>query len=115
MAESPHVRLNNVSRIYRRKFAEVAALSAVSLCIGKGERLALLGRSGSGKSTLLNLLGGLDRPTEGSIHVGHSNLSALSSDELATYRLNSVGIVFQAFNLIGDQLRNLGDTRESRL
>ena len=100
MPDTPHVRIDNVSRVYRDKTSEVFALRNVSLTINRGDRIALLGRSGSGKSTLLNLLGGLDRPTEGTIHVGESELSQMSSDELAAYRLNSIGIIFQAFNLI---------------
>lgn len=97
---SPHVRLENVSRVYRRQSAEVTALDDVSLTLSKGERVSLLGRSGSGKSTLLNLLGGLDRPTSGKIHVGEVELGSLSADQLANYRLRSIGIIFQAFNLI---------------
>lgn len=95
-----HIRLENVSRVYRDKSADVTALNDVSLELSKGERVSLLGRSGSGKSTLLSLLGGLDRPTTGTIHVGESELGSLSPDQLAAYRLESVGIVFQAFNLI---------------
>lgn len=97
---SPHIRLKNVSRIYETKSERVVALKDVSLQIDKGERIALLGRSGSGKSTLLNLLGGLDRVSSGSILVDDKDLADLDSDGLAQYRLGSVGIVFQAFNLI---------------
>jgi ABC-type lipoprotein export system ATPase subunit len=68
--------------------------------IQEGERVALLGKSGSGKSTLLNLIGGLDRPTAGSIEVGGRDLQTLPSKHLARHRLQTVGMVFQSFNLI---------------
>lgn len=78
----------------------IRAVDDVTLEIGAGEFLALLGSSGSGKSTLLNLMAGLDRPTSGSILVHGKNLAAMSSAELARYRSQTVGMVFQAFNLL---------------
>src|SRR5258705_13059389 len=80
--------------------SSVRAVEDVSLTIPTGEFLALLGSSGSGKSTLLNLMAGLDRPTSGAIHSGGRNLAELSALELERYRRNTVGMVFQSFNLL---------------
>ncbi len=87
-------------RHYRMGEALIRAVDGVSLEIGAGEFVALLGTSGSGKSTLLNLIAGLDRPTAGSVMVEGRDLAQLSSEELARYRRHTVGMVFQAFNLI---------------
>ncbi len=80
--------------------AVISAVNDVSLEISAGEFVALLGSSGSGKSTFLNLLAGLDRPTSGAIHVRGRNLAAIDSMELARYRRDTVGMVFQSFNLL---------------
>jgi ABC-type lipoprotein export system ATPase subunit len=79
----------------------VRAIDGVDLTIGSGEFLALLGSSGSGKSTLLNLIAGLDRPTLGAVVVQGRDLARMNPEELARHRRQTVGIVFQAFNLIG--------------
>ena len=105
-AAQPHltlrtaVRTENVSRHYRMGESLIRAVDGVSLEIPKGQFVALLGTSGSGKSSLLNLIAGLDRPTAGSVVVEGSDLAQLSREELARYRLRTVGMVFQSFNLI---------------
>jgi predicted ABC-type transport system involved in lysophospholipase L1 biosynthesis ATPase subunit len=89
-----------VVKSYRTGSASVHALRGLSLEVRRGERVGLLGRSGSGKSTLLNLLGGLDRPTSGVIEVAGQDLASLRPDGLARYRLTTVGMIFQAYNLV---------------
>lgn len=90
----------SLTKRYGSTRAPVWALRGVSMEAQAGERIALLGKSGSGKSTLLNLLGGLDRPTDGSVVVHGSELTSLSGAALAAYRLRTVGMIFQAFNLV---------------
>jgi ABC-type lipoprotein export system ATPase subunit len=94
------IQAEGVTREYRLGEAVIPAVSGVSLAARRGEFLALLGSSGSGKSTLLNLLAGLDRPTSGAIRVEDRNLSELDAEELARYRRETVGMVFQSFNLL---------------
>ncbi len=96
----PAVQLDHISRYYTMGASSVRAVDDLSLVIAQNEFLALLGSSGSGKSTLLNLIGGLDRPTSGSIVSNGQNIAALSSLDLARYRRNTVGMIFQSFNLL---------------
>jgi putative ABC transport system ATP-binding protein len=94
------IRLDHVSRHYTMGEAVIRAVDDVSLDLPSGEFLALLGSSGSGKSTLLNLIAGLDRPTAGAVIANDQDLSQVSSLELARYRRQTVGMVFQSFNLL---------------
>ena len=94
------VRTAGVWKVFQQEAEEVQAVRDVSLTIARGEFTALAGPSGSGKTTLLNLIGGLTRPTRGEIWVAGSELGALSNQELAQLRLEQVGFVFQAYNLL---------------
>ena len=89
-----------VSRHYQMGTTTVVALDGVSVSVGEGEFVALQGTSGSGKSTLLNLIGGLDRPTNGEVVFAGRSLAPLSKREMARYRRHEVGMIFQNFNLI---------------
>jgi putative ABC transport system ATP-binding protein len=94
------IRSDRVARHYQMGEALVRAVDDVSVEIPAGEFVALLGSSGSGKSTLLNLMAGLDRPTSGAIFAQGRNLAEMSSEELAKHRSRTIGMVFQAFNLL---------------
>src|SRR4051794_30256634 len=94
------VRVNNVDKLFRRGSEEIHVLSGLNLEVPKGEFLALMGPSGSGKSTLLNLIGGLDRPTNGTLQVGADRIDSMSDRELAAWRARHVGLVFQFYNLL---------------
>jgi putative ABC transport system ATP-binding protein len=94
------VSLKGVSKTYTRGKQAVPVLQALDLDIAQGDFLALMGPSGSGKTTLLNLIGGLDRPTAGSVSVGGERIDQLSSGQLAQWRSRHVGFVFQFYNLL---------------
>ncbi len=94
------VRLEDVRKTYRTGEVDVHAVRGVSMEIGQGEFVALMGSSGSGKSTLMNILGCLDRPTAGRYFLDGEDVSSLSRDELADVRNQKLGFVFQNFNLL---------------
>ncbi|GFO60722.1 ABC transporter ATP-binding protein [Geomonas silvestris] len=83
-----------------RSYGDICALKPIDLSVPEGEWLSVMGHSGSGKSTLMNLVGGLDRPSAGSLHVGGQDLSSLSEDGLARFRREYVGIIFQQHHLV---------------
>ena len=89
-----------ITKIYRQGDIEVHALNGVSIQFEKGEFTAIVGPSGSGKTTLLNAIGGLDTPTSGSVVIDGQDITRLNSNELIDFRLNNIGFVFQAYNLI---------------
>lgn len=90
----------NVTRVYTNGDHELKALDGIDMTLEEGEFIVVLGPSGAGKSTLLNLLGGLDSPTSGKIYVRGRDISELKGDELAEYRAETVGFVFQFYNLV---------------
>ena len=94
------VRVQNVDKVFKRGSEEVHVLGGLNLDIPEGEFLALMGPSGSGKSTLLNLIGGLDRPSQGSVEVGGERVDELSNRKLAAWRARHIGLVFQFYNLM---------------
>ncbi len=97
---APLVSVRQLEKSYHRGSETIAVLQGIDLDIAPGEFLALMGPSGSGKTTLLNLLGGLDRPSAGTIDVGGEHIDALSSGALARWRATHVGFVFQLYNLL---------------
>lgn len=90
----------NLSKVYNEGPIPVRAVDGVTLNIAQGEFTAVVGPSGSGKTTLLNIMGGLDRPSSGSIQVGNVELNHMTENELINFRLNNIGFVFQSYNLI---------------
>jgi putative ABC transport system ATP-binding protein len=101
MTKNTIINIENLSRTFRLKSGtEIKAVNDVNLEVSEGEFLAIKGTSGSGKTTLLNMLGGLDKPTVGKITVDQTNITNLKETELASFRREKVGFVFQAFNLI---------------
>ena len=94
------VKVHGVDKVFKRGSEVIHVLGGLDLEIPNGEFLALMGPSGSGKSTLLNLIGGLDRPSEGSVEVGGQRIDKLSNRKLAGWRARHVGLVFQFYNLM---------------
>ena len=100
MTEQSLVKLREIAKDYKRGAETVHVLQALNLDIPRGDFLALMGPSGSGKSTLLNLIGGLDRPTAGSIEIDGQRTDSMSDSQLGRWRANHVGFVFQMYNLL---------------
>ncbi len=94
------VRIRNLRKTYQRGPEKIEVLHDITLDIERGDFVALMGPSGSGKTTLLNLIGGLDSPSAGEIAVGDTRIDAMSSGQLAQWRANNVGFVFQFYNLM---------------
>jgi putative ABC transport system ATP-binding protein len=99
-ARDPIVRLEGVTKVYRRDSILIPVLERLDLEVENGEFLGLMGPSGSGKSTILNLISGIDTPTEGRVIVAGIDLAELSSSQLASFRSRHVGFIFQTYNLI---------------
>jgi putative ABC transport system ATP-binding protein len=92
--------IKNLTKIYNESEVKVKAVDNVSISFEEGEFAAIVGPSGSGKTTLLNMVGGLDKPTEGEIVIDNVNIGELKSSELIDFRLKNIGFVFQSYNLI---------------
>jgi putative ABC transport system ATP-binding protein len=94
------VEIRGVTKIFKKEAAEVVALNETDLTIASGEFLCLMGPSGSGKSTLLNLIAGIDRPSNGEIIIGGDDIAQMTESQLAVWRNQAIGFIFQTFNLI---------------
>ena len=99
-ASSPLIDIQDVTKVYSMGETEVRALDGISLSIAQGEYVAVVGASGSGKSTLMNIIGLLDRPTEGSYRIRKQDAAQLTDRQLAILRNREIGFVFQQFNLL---------------
>ena len=99
MAEAT-VQVENVSKIYKRDTMQIPVLMNFTLSIPEGEFLALMGPSGSGKTTLMNLIAGIDKPTSGTVTVAGTNIGALNESQLAAWRSQHIGFIFQFYNLL---------------
>ncbi len=98
--DSTLIRVENVSRVYRSDVEEIYAVRQISLSVRAGELVLIRGKSGSGKTTLLNLMGGLEKPSQGHVYYEGKSLSLLSARQTTQWRRHQVGFVFQAFALI---------------
>ncbi len=94
------VRAEHLVKVFRRDTTEVVALNDVSLEVAEGNFVALMGPSGSGKTTLLNIIAGIDRPTSGHVYIGETDIAELDDDDLADWRNQQIGFIFQTLNLI---------------
>ena len=100
MSDAPLVKVRGLRKNYQRGAETVHVLDGLDLQVPRGDFVALMGPSGSGKSTLLNLIGGLDRPTDGSVEVGDVRVDQLRESQLARWRADHIGFVFQMYNLL---------------
>jgi lipoprotein-releasing system ATP-binding protein len=98
--DEPYIRARNLAKIFQSGGAPLVVFSGVNLDVARGEMVALVGESGAGKSTLLHLLGGLDRPSEGTIHYGSREISGLADSEQADFRNREIGFVWQIHYLL---------------
>lgn len=96
------IKLNNIQKVYRTDTIETMALSGINLDIAKGEFLSIMGPSGCGKSTLLNIIGLLDEPSKGSISIAEQTTERFNDKQLAKFRNQKLGFIFQSYHLIGD-------------
>ena len=94
------LRVSDLKKTYGKGDTAVEALKGINLSVQKGEFIAIVGTSGSGKSTLLHMLGGLDRPTSGSVSIDGKDIFTLKDEELTIFRRRKIGFVFQSFNLV---------------
>src|SRR5690606_37174516 len=97
------VRTIDVKRTYKMGADEVHALRGVTVSINRGEYISIMGPSGSGKSTFFNMIGGLDKPSEGKVYIDEVDIAQLDSYELAWIRCHKLGYIFQTFNLMAVQ------------
>ena len=96
------IQLQNIEKVYRTDTIETMALNRINLTVGKGEFLSIMGPSGCGKSTLLNIMGLLDAPSKGEIRISEEKTDGLSDKELARFRNQKIGFIFQNYHLIND-------------
>ena len=94
------LKVENLTKVYGKGETKVTALDNVSFTVNKGEFVAIVGASGSGKSTLLHLIGGVDRPTSGTVYIDGNDIYKFNDNELAIFRRRQVGLIYQFYNLI---------------
>lgn len=94
------IQLKEVTKVFKTAAGEFTALKDINLCFGEGEFVSIMGKSGSGKSTLINMISGIDHPTRGTVRVGDTDIHHLSEGQLAVWRGQTIGIVFQFFQLL---------------
>lgn len=94
------LKVENLTKVYGKGETKVTALDNISFKVDKGEFVAIVGASGSGKSTLLHLIGGVDRPTSGTVYIDRKDIYKFNDDELAIFRRRQVGLIYQFYNLI---------------